>query len=256
MEKNHRLIQSLQRAGAILDCFDTVHPKLKLWDIANMLNLNINTTRGLVNTLVYLNYLSYDEEDGNYFLGYAFIPKANLVEEQLLFHTKNKIKPFLKILANEFQMSTRLQMVASAQLITIYTEVPENSRYLLMTRSRTPFPLHATSSGKLYLAYLDKGIQEEYVRETNFTRYTPKTITNKDHLLTELRNIVKYGYALELGEINEGIGSIAFPLLNSKRLCYGTISLSAATAEIKEHEIVIVERVKRFITDSKISEEI
>ena len=52
MKKNQRLIQSLSRAFAIIDCFDEEHKELTLNDISDMVALNINTTRGLVQTLV------------------------------------------------------------------------------------------------------------------------------------------------------------------------------------------------------------
>ena len=85
MDKTPRTIQSLARAFAILDCFDAVHPKLSLSEISKLVKLNVNTTRGLVNTLVHFQYLSRDEAENDYHLGLAFVPKANLVEDQYLF---------------------------------------------------------------------------------------------------------------------------------------------------------------------------
>lgn len=247
MENKTRIIQSLQRAFAILDCFDEVHSRLNLHDIADKLNLNINTTRGLVNTLVYFHYLSHDESDNSYCLGLAFVPKADLVESNLIFHTKNKIQPYLKVLSNRYNMSVRLNMVSSAKLFTLYTEVPDNSRYLLLTRSRTPFPLHATSSGKVYLASLPEKIQREYLESINLIRYTETTICDSDQLLKEMALIKEKGYALEIGEVTEGIGSIAFPIYNRKKECYATISLSASSQEVLDQKDKIIKDVTTFI---------
>ena len=247
MEKNTRIIQSIQRAFAILDCFEEIHPRLSLHQIADKLNLNINTTRGLVNTLVYFHYLSHDENDNSYCLGLAFVPKADLVESHLIYHTKNKIQPYLKVLANRYSMSVRLNMVSSARLFTLYTEVPDNTRYLLMTRSRTPFPLHATSSGKVYLSSLPQRLQESYLKETNLVKYTETTIVDPQKLLEEMKEIKERGYALEVGEITEGIGSIALPFYNRKSECYATISLSASNEEVLELKEEIVKDVTQFI---------
>ena len=57
MEKEVRLIQSIQRAFDIINCFSEQSPKLTLPKISEMLSLNINTTRGIVNTLVANGYL-------------------------------------------------------------------------------------------------------------------------------------------------------------------------------------------------------
>lgn len=251
MEKNIRIIQSLQRAFKILDCFDDPHPRLSLHEIAEKVQLNINTTRGLVNTLVYFHYLKHDESDNMYCLGLAFVPKSDLVESHLIYHTKNKIRPFLKVLANKYSMSVRLNMISSAKLFTLYTEVPENSRYLLMTRSQTPFPLHATSSGKVYLASLPQSIQKKYLMETKLIKYTETTLVDSNSLLKEMEEIKANEYALEIGEITDGIGSIAFPVLNRKNKCYATISLSASNEEILEHKDQIIQEVKNFLKDLK-----
>ena len=55
-----KLIQSIQRAFEIIECFNEDNEELRLNDISTMLNLNINTTRGIVNTLVYFSYLEHD----------------------------------------------------------------------------------------------------------------------------------------------------------------------------------------------------
>lgn len=236
MDKTPRTIQSLARAFAILDCFDAVHPKLSLSEISKLVNLNVNTTRGLVNTLVHFQYLSRDEAENDYHLGLAFIPKANLVEDQYLFHVKNKIQPMLRIWANAFELSARLNMVEDGQLLTVFTEVPDNTRYLIMTRSRTPFPLHATASGKAYLASLPESVMDNYISETRLVVYTDKTITDAAMLKEEMTATRKRGYALEIGEINDGIGSIAIPIFDKRKDCIGTISLSGANEQILEEE--------------------
>lgn len=251
MEKNHRTIQSLARAFSILDCFDSVHPRLSLTEISKIVKLNVNTTRGLVNTLMHYHYLSRDEEENVYYLGLAFIPKANLVEEHYFYHMKNKIFPVLRTWANRFGLSARLNMVDDGQLLTVFTEVPDASRYLLLTRSRTPFPLHATASGKAYLASLPPGLVRKYIEETRLVRYTDLTIIDENALLEELEKTRARGYALEIGEINDGIGSIAIPMLNKRGECIGTVSLSGANEEILAEEKDARETIGRFLEDLK-----
>ena len=247
MEKNTRTIQSLARAFAILDCFDSVHPRLSITEISEIVRLNVNTTRGLVNTLVHFQYLSRDEEENDYHLGLAFIPKANLVEDQFLFHIKNKIQPMLRKWANAFGLSARLNMVDDGQLMTVFTEVPDNTRYMIMTRSRTPFPLHATASGKVYLAFLPDSVIKTYIKDTRLVQYTDLTITAPEQLLDEIEKIRSRGYALEIGEINEGIGSISFPIFDKREECIGTISLSGANEQIYEEEETAAEALSNYI---------
>ena len=58
MEKEVRLIQSIQRAFNIIDCFNNDNTELSLPQISEKVKLHINTTRGIVNTLVANGYLA------------------------------------------------------------------------------------------------------------------------------------------------------------------------------------------------------
>ena len=75
-EKEVRVIQSVQRAIDIINCFDEHELKLTLPQISAKLELNINTVRGLVNTLVANGYLEHVADGNCYMLGLAFLPKA------------------------------------------------------------------------------------------------------------------------------------------------------------------------------------
>lgn len=74
-----RVIQSVQRAIDIIDCFSEHELKLTLPQISARTGLNINTARGLVNTLLANGYLEHILDGNFYMLGPVFIPKADLV---------------------------------------------------------------------------------------------------------------------------------------------------------------------------------
>ena len=99
MEKEVRLIQSIQRAFDIINCFSEQSPKLTLPKISEMLSLNINTTRGIVNTLVANGYLEHDSETNIYSLGPVFIPKADLVSANDMERVKKMARPYLEELS-------------------------------------------------------------------------------------------------------------------------------------------------------------
>ena len=78
MEKEVRLIQSIQRAFNIIDCFNNDNTELSLPQISEKVKLHINTTRGIVNTLVANGYLACNAEKNTYCLGLVYITKADL----------------------------------------------------------------------------------------------------------------------------------------------------------------------------------
>ncbi|MGM0396905.1 MAG: IclR family transcriptional regulator [Bacillota bacterium] len=241
MKGEKRLIQSVQRALDIISCFDESNSHLTINQISHLLDLHINTTRGLVNTLVYNGYLLHNvEEENNYSLGYIFIPKAELVSLNSVDRLKNIAKPYLKEIANKYQVSSRLQLVSNYNIFTVETFNPENSRYLLLTKMNTPFPLNAASSGKLFLYYQDAEFKNSFFNDEKLEKYTPKTITSKEVLLKELEMIGSQGYSFEDEEISPGMSSIAVPLIDAKEKMIGSISIVASKSfidDIKESVI-------------------
>lgn len=234
MGKHVRLIQSIQRAMDIINCFDEKNYKLSIGEISDRLSLHVNTTRGIVNTLVYNGYLSHDREDNKYSLGLAFIPKADLVHYSFLDRIKDYTKPYLKLLADKYQVSARLQLVANDNIFTVETINPVDSRYILLTRLDTSFPLNCTSSGKLFLYYLAEETREEYLANIPQVEHTSRTIIDKETLKEELQFIEKNGYSREFEESGTGISSVAVPILGKSDGLKGSISITASTPIIKE----------------------
>ena len=71
--KPPKLIQSLQRAFEIINCFDFDTKYLSINEIALKVDLNPNTVRSIVQTLVFFGYLNHNKKDNNYSLGYIYV---------------------------------------------------------------------------------------------------------------------------------------------------------------------------------------
>ncbi len=74
-------------------------------------------------------------------------------------------------------------------------------------------PAHCTATGKVFLAYLTE--DRDHVMDSPLERFTPKTITSKKKLLTELQKVLEEGYAVNEQEFDIDISSIAAPVFNS-----------------------------------------
>ena len=206
MEKEVRLIQSIQRAFDIINCFSEQSPK-----ISEMLSLNINTTRGIVNTLVANGYLEHDSETNIYSLGPVFIPKADLVSANDMERVKKMARPYLEELSNTFQVSARLQVVSNYNIFTIENINPENAHYILLTRLNTTFALNATASGKLLLYYMGERQRERYFKTLDQRMYTKNTLVTREDLQKELaaQTAAMYVYDNIFGFNKAGLGQAA-----------------------------------------------
>ena len=212
MEKKlQKPIQSVERAIKILDCFSLITPSLSLASISEMTGLNINTARGLVNTLVENQLLLRDADTGNYKLGFYFVSKASMIHEDINRYIR-LFKPLLDEIATKYHFSTSLQMVYHNQIFSIYCAYPTKAAYYIVMSEYTDLPLSATSSGKLLLANQISHGRKNILDNFDYHAYTINTIKTKDQLLWQLEDIARKGYATEIEEFVYDVGSLAIPL--------------------------------------------
>ena len=162
-EKEVRVIQSVQRAIDIINCFDEHELKLTLPQISAKLELNINTVRGLVNTLVANGYLEHVADGNCYMLGLAFLPKADLAGANDIDRLRSRVRPSLELIADRFQVSAGCRSSATTIFFAVEVVNPIDSHYIFLTRLNAVFTLNATASGKLVLYYMDQPRREAFL---------------------------------------------------------------------------------------------
>jgi IclR family acetate operon transcriptional repressor len=86
------------------------------------------------------------------------------------------------------------------------------------------FPLHAGSSSKAILAFLDHEHQNEVIDGT-LARLTPETVVDRSQLIDDLRVVHGHGYAVSHGERQRGAGAVAAPIFNHRGDVIGAISV-------------------------------
>lgn len=86
---------------------------------------------------------------------------------------------------------------------------------------------HATSSGKVLLAFLPVDHQRHLIADMRLTPKTPRTITSRREFLAELEKVRHQGYAENRGESEPGMCSIAAPVRDP----LGQVIASVSVAE-------------------------
>jgi DNA-binding IclR family transcriptional regulator len=76
-------------------------------------------------------------------------------------------------------------------------------------------PLHATSTGKAYLAFLADD-EQEAVLPRRLERYTATTVTDRRRLGDELSAARRDGYAMCVGELEESLFGASAPVLSEQ----------------------------------------
>ncbi|WP_278673629.1 IclR family transcriptional regulator C-terminal domain-containing protein [Acidaminococcus fermentans] len=251
MEKQIKTIQSIQRAVSILNCFTDSSYSLTLAEISDAVGLNINTTRGIVNTLVINGLITHNTRENTYSLGLYFLTKTNIINGYI----KNYVdigKPLLDSLSEKYHTSASLQLVNNRKVYSIYCAYPSNAAYTIELSEFAYLPFNATSSGKL-LALEQLHADSHCTFETEeFKKYTDNTITDIQLFVKELKKIEKSGYATECDEFALGASSMAVPVYDSNNeliLTVSTTFFSAYFPSIKEALLADLNQIRKKLVE-------
>ncbi len=115
-------------------------------------------------------------------------------------------------------------------------------------------PLHATASGKLFLAYMKPQERKRLLQAAPLSENTPRTITCPDILEKELKAIKKEALGYDNEEFLTGMVALAVPVFDRNNNIYFTVAVHAPTTRqslesLREH-IPALRKAAKALTDS------
>jgi DNA-binding IclR family transcriptional regulator len=228
-----RVIQSVQRALDIIDCFDTQAIELTLNEISMLLNLNKSTVHGILSTLVVNDYISQNNSNGKYYLGRRLITKGFLASNSLQYDLKEIGTKYLRMISEKYKVTSHLFTYRNGTLVFLEMAVPKSAYYIVSSVIGRNMPLHATASGKLVLSFMDQIELEFWVQNNDLLSFTEKTISTPSDFFKQIENIKLNGYSTEDEEVEIGLYSIALPICKPDNSLFGTISITGNSIKVK-----------------------
>ena len=95
-------------------------------------------------------------------------------------------------------------------------------------------PLHATSSGKVLLAYMASDARRELLESAGLTRFTEHTITSIDTLDEQLTRVMADGYVVSSEELEHGLNAVAAPIRDHTGAVVAALSVSGPGYRLTE----------------------
>ncbi len=201
-------VQSLSRGLAVIRAFDADHPELTLSEVARTTGLTRAATRRFLHTLVDLGYM---RTDGRKFalrpkileLGYAYLSSLSLPEVAM---------PHLEQLVERVHESSSVCVLDAVEVVYV-ARVPTKRIMTVAISVGTRFPAYATSMGRVLLAGQSDDWLDGYLASADLRALTPRTLHDPAPLRAELGRVRRQGWALVDQELEEGLRSIAAPIL-------------------------------------------
>lgn len=204
-------IGAVDRATAVLHLFiDSDERLLGVTEIANTLDLSKAVVHRVLASLKAADLVDVDPDSRRYTLGPAALALGLAYLDRI--DLRRLAHPALERLSARTQETATLSVRHDHQRVYIDQVAPAAEVKMTVSVGQ-PFPLHAGSSSKAFLAFLTDEEQERYL-ETELQAVTERTITDADQLRDELVAIRKRGFARSLGERQADAASVAAPVFN------------------------------------------
>lgn len=220
------------RAMALLR--DSPLGELGLGELARGIGLHKSTVHRLLATLVRHSYVAQNPVTKRYRLGLVFLEFAYRVVEQLEVR-RQALRPMHQ-LADLTGESVYVSVLSGGRTLAI-DEVVGPRGVTLGTNAGVSLPLHATASGKCFLAWLPEDERDRLLAHQPFTRVTDRTIVDRDELMEELAQTRRRGYATNDEETEPGVRYAAAPVFDAHGAIAATLSLGAPVLRLPQSEL-------------------
>lgn len=177
-------------------------------------------------TLTNQQMLSHDEVTGTYSLGIRLLRMAHEAWKNA--SLAPIARPHIEELAAIVGETVHLAQLDSAQVLFV-DKLRATDRFQTLAQVGQVAPAYCTGVGKAMLAFIAPKRLQLALQQQSYFKFTPATHDSAESLMAELEQIRAEGLAFDREEHEQGINSIAAPILSNNGRIIGAISIASAT---------------------------
>ncbi len=236
MAKENSGVSTVNRVCSILDAFSEENKALTLTEVSRAVNLPKSTTFRLLSALEEKGILTRDPDGRSFRLGYM------LIHLGILAQSSNELRtvalPVLRKLSEQTRETSVLSVLDRANNAGVWIEQiesPQAVRWAKRVGSR--LKLHAGASSKVLWAFLPEDEIDCILAQVVLTPFLPNTITQKEEMQAELREIRRRGYAVSFEETDNGAMGVAAPVYDHTNRPVAGIGIIGPVARVTPEQI-------------------
>jgi DNA-binding IclR family transcriptional regulator len=220
----------------LLKAFTRDRPEQDLAELSKAMGLTKTTTHRLLAALESEDLVARNPATRAFRLGPAILALGSLA--MMSNSLRAVVEPELRMLAENTGEAATLDVPLEGKMF-ILAEVSGRHLVTVATELGTRFPMHATSTGKAYLAALPEERRKALI-VAPLSRHTPSTITKVRELKRELERIRERGYATAHDELEAGASAVGVVLRNAQGTPLGGISLIGPTSRFTSERVKLL----------------
>lgn len=228
--QNH--IQGLERGLAVLQAFDAEHPNPSTSELAKTTQLARPVVRRILLTLQRLGYVT--GSDGRW----SVTPRLlSIGQHYTVTHALTELaQPYLMRLAEQTSESATLATLDGYEVVYI-ARVPVRRVLSITVAPGTRVAAHATSLGRVLLAWEPPERIDQIITECGLPALTPHTVTDPDEFRGVLDTVREQGWSMVVNEREEGLISLSAPVRDHTRKVIAALASSTSTGRATPEEM-------------------
>ena len=219
------IMGGLAKGLTVIETFSAERPRQSISEVAAASGLDRATARRCLLTLAHHGYADYD---GKFFtltprvlrLGTACL--ATMPLPQI-------VQPFLDDLSERVGQSSSVSILDGDEIVYVARAAQKRVMSIALMPG-TRLPAYCTSMGRVLLAALPEGEAARILGPGPLPRRTARSLTDPQEVLAELARVRAQGHALIDQEVEEGLRSIAVPILNARGRTVAALNIGASAS--------------------------
>lgn len=212
----------------MLNLFSAQEPRLPLVEISNRLDMPKSTAHHILKSLIAGGLIEKVDGDA-YALGTGILALSQTVRVNV--EIRDRAAPHVRALADLTGESVYLTIREGDGILYIYA-VESSRRLIARTAIGDRMPMHCTGVGKAILGHMPEDEVHDILDRVGTPAVTPKTITDRDALLSDLVSIRQRGFSYDDEENEAGTFCVGAPIYGADRKVVGGCSVAGTDPEI------------------------
>jgi IclR family transcriptional regulator, pca regulon regulatory protein len=207
---NDQFVQSFARGLAVIRAFGPKASEMTLTEVADRTGLTRAGARRILLTLQHLGYVAAN--DRKFYLtprildlGYSYLSSMKLWDFA---------EPAMEELVDKVHESCSVSVLDGTEIVYVL-RVPTRKIMTINLSIGSRLPAYCTSMGRVLLGDLEENALDTVLSESELKPLTKRTVTNQARLKKIIAEDHKKGWSLIDQELEEGLCSIAVPLIDS-----------------------------------------
>ena len=220
---NPYLVQPVMKALGVLELVARHGHEIALTAVSRQLRIPKTTTFRYLQTLSAAGFLDHNRATDRYTVG----PRLRAIAraDASITRIRECARPAMVELMHEFNETVNLAVKGNGTVV--YVDLIEANRSLRMqARIGDSHPMHSTALGKAILAFLPEAERQRQL-DLPLAERTGRTLIERDEVARQLKQVVRLGYATEMGENEDGAMCVGVPILDERGYPVAALSISA-----------------------------